>query len=201
MIQNSCSMYMGEIHPPSLCRIQDQWMDNIAVFHPRENDTYLSLSRRLTQCILNFFGDNIFISRLTRRFICAVNWWFGRCKIAVEWRTTNRTFHRWHSCRMICARTVSIQVVSDRWYWSRWYGEMVCDGWNGNCCIIYLDIGPSKYVSIVPSGGFIAFMCGSSPQLFIVSPSSNFGLNTSDLAFGLPTWIFRWISLIYLRNK
>lgn len=34
---------------------------------------YLCMSRRLSHSILNFFGDKIFISRLTRRFICAVN--------------------------------------------------------------------------------------------------------------------------------
>lgn len=62
-----------------------------------------------------------------------------------------------------------------------------------------LDCGLSRYVSMVLSAGFNA-ACVSSPQLFIVSSSSNRGLYDSDFAFEF-TLIFRCMSEMYLYKK
>ena len=45
------------------------------------------------------------------------------------------------------------------------------------------------------------FTACSSPQLFIVSSSSSFGLNVSDFEFGLFTCMFRCMSEMYLVNQ
>lgn len=57
---------------------------------------------------------------------------------------------------------------------------------------------------VLSAAGFIADDCVSSPQLFMVSSSSNFGLYTSDFEFGFAfgfILIFLWMSEMYLCGK